>query len=471
MFDTMDVQDLVENHRIIQDGGDFLVVERINQFVETPNLSELGNTGMTAYGNMGFRGEYNNDLRGYLGLRTYDRMRRSESQVKMALRLIKTPVYAARWFVNPASSAKRDKKIASEIWKNFTDQLSVSWAMLLLESLSHLDFGWYSFEPVYQKVNGKVLWKKFSPRHPLDCSRWLYDINDGGPKGAYFHQSDGTEKFIPIKETNGQTRLLTFTLDKEGGDMEGVSALRPIYKNYYYKDNLLKIDAIQKERHGIGIPIIKLPNGYTTDDKNLANNLGRNLRTNERAHVVIPERFVVEMLKLEGQPVDVIKSVQYHDTLMARGVLAPFSFNDTGLITAESQELFLKGARFIADSTADVFNKWAIPDWVRFNYSSNVEPPKLTARNIGDTVDWRTISFALRNLIGAQIIQPDDDLETYMRDQMDLPLADTNSIRKPATPQGPQAAKGNPKQSKAGNMKKDTGSNGRVGKDGGSTGN
>jgi len=123
----------------------------------------------------------------------------------------------------------------------------------------------------------------------------------------------------------------------------------------------------------------------------------------------------------------------------------------------------MKATRIIADIVADVFNKWAIPELVNYNWLTVDEYPTLRARRIGETVDWRTISFAIRNFVGAGVIKPDDPLEAWIRDEMDLPKPDPESVREMATPQAPQARL--PRQSTAGNMDKSAGNNSRVGND------
>ena len=52
------------------------------------------------------RKEYNRELAGLAGLQKYDIMRKSDGGVRGTLRTIKTPVLAARWFVEPASDSK-----------------------------------------------------------------------------------------------------------------------------------------------------------------------------------------------------------------------------------------------------------------------------------------------------------------------------------------------------------------------------
>jgi hypothetical protein len=65
--------------------------------------------------------------------------------------------------------------------------------------------------------------------------------------------------------------------------------------------------------------------------------------------------------------------------------------------------------------------------------------PKLKARRIGEQADWRTLSFAVRNYVGAGIIKPDDPLEAAIRDEMGLPPADPATARETATPQNPSS--------------------------------
>jgi hypothetical protein len=234
--------------------------------------------------------------------------------------------------------------------------------------------------------------------------------------------------FIPIE------KMCVFTHDKECGNIEGISVLRSAYKHWFYKENLYKIDAIQKERHGIGIPVITLPPNFSDEDKRLADNLGANLRTNEKAHVVLPPMWEILMLKMEGQPVDALASAQEHDKMILRNVLG--TFLDEGGNQEKAQEFFLKATQFIADQIRDVFNKYAIPQLVDFNWKTVTEYPELRVRRIGDFTDWRTMSFAIRNFVGANVLRPDDDLEEWIRQEMDLPKVDPDTIREVATPQG-----------------------------------
>jgi hypothetical protein len=341
--------------------------------------------------------------------------------------------------MSPASDSKRDQKIADFIWNNFQKWMTMSWSQMLVEILLMLDYGYYMFEKVFDEQDGKIIIRKFSARHPLDVYLWDFD-DHGGPKGVTMYRHDPYggvfEVYIPI------WKLLVFTYDKEGGDMTGTSVLRSAYKHWFMKENLYKIDAIQKERHGIGVPVIQLPPNFNETDMRLADEIGRNLRGNEKAHIVLPPNWVVMMLKMEGQAVDAIASATHHNEMIAANILAPFLNTQTEANQRSDPELFLKATRFVADIIRDIFNKHCIPQLVNWNWPNVTDYPELRVRRIGDTRDWRTFSFAMRNFIGAGLIVPDDPLEDWIRDEMDLPPADDATARQVLTPQ--QAPTGPP---------------------------
>jgi len=447
-----EVMDKFELVSIVSDDGvePFMVVTPRafgEPIVRDVDLRELGTSSPSPFTSF-IRAEYNRDLQGIKGLQKYDQMRRSDGTVRGTLRLVKTPVLAARWFMEPGGDRLKDKRIADFVWDCFTEQMSISWSQILQEALLMCEFGYYMYEKVWENrmVEGRMrtVLKKLGPRHPMDVKEWHYDEN-GGPKAVTLWPSTNpfmNDVTIPIK------KMLVFTFDKEAGNIEGMSLLRTPYKHWYYKETLYKIDAIQKERHGIGIPMITLPPGFSANDRALAENMGRNLRTNERAHIVLPPMWELIMLKLEGQPVDCLKSIDHHDKQIEKSILA--SFLSEGGNQDTSLDLFLKATRFIADIVCQTFNDYLIKELVDYNFSGVKKYPHLRARRIGETADWRTMSFAIRNFVGAGIIQPDDVLEKNIREEMDLPPLDEATIRKTETPQAPgEAEAGKPGAGKA----------------------
>jgi len=438
-YETIDFNEGTAAH-----GPYLIVTERSTKLAGDPNidlstaLGELGFTSMSPW-TAWTRQELNPQLRDKQGIRKYYDMKRNDGTVRGSLRLAKTPSMSAHWYVVPASESTIDKNIAEFVQKNLFEELNVDWTTLLGDILLMYEYGYMVFEKVYTMDKGKAKLKKLAPRHPLDIQEWVYDAN-GGPNGIVMEpftpygsqltitsaSSDlVTGQFIPMR------KLALFSFEAEAGDVSGISVLRSAYKHWYYKDTLYKIDAIAKERHGIGIPIIVLPPGFGDDDRKKADELGRNLRTNDRAHIVIPANWQVMFAELKGQPVSAIESIDHHDNQIRANVLAEFMGNPG--TKDQIIDVFYKSARYMADMVANIFNKFIIQQLVDLNFK-NGGYPKLRARRIGEWDDLRTLSFAIRNFVGAGLIIPDDELEKQLREESDLPPMDKATRREVAGP-------------------------------------
>lgn len=455
--EALNQYDLVGANHDPHNGSYVVLAERDPKMGEGVATRELGYAAPSPFTSW-LRSERVPELEGKRGLRTYYDMKRADGTVRGVLRLLKTPVMAARWFVEPASDSTADKNIAKFIEDNLFKELTVPWSRVVEDALLMCEYGFFPFELVFKRDGGKIKLSKLGPRHPLDISDWIWDEN-GGPRGIVMDGAPGVVTgnqslfwntspagyntspmffpgdnnfqgikygdepvFIPIE------KLIVFVLEQEAGDLRGISILRSAYKHYYYKDTLYKIDAIQKERHGIGVPIIKLPVGFSKQDRDLADDLGRNLRTNERAHIVVPSNWEIMFAKLEGQPVDCLKTIEHHDKKIQSNILAPFMDTSNTGSAVEPFDIFYKSARYIANTICDTFNHFLIPKMVDFNFSRGGYP-RLRVRRIGEWDDVRTMSFAFRNFVGANAIIPDETLEKYLRIELDLPAPDPATAR------------------------------------------
>ncbi|KKM15368.1 hypothetical protein LCGC14_1696760, partial [marine sediment metagenome] len=100
--------------------------------------------------------------------------------------------------------------------------------------------------------------------------------------GDILPESEKDEVGKGTKEVKSpEEKLILFANEKEGDNFRGVSLLRPAYKSWYFKEAFEKIDAISFERQGVGIPVFKMPTNATPDDREKAEEIGKNLRANE----------------------------------------------------------------------------------------------------------------------------------------------------------------------------------------------
>lgn len=380
-------------------------------------------------------------------IRTYETMRRNDAQVRASLRAVKTPILSATWRVDPGSESKLDQEVAEFVEYNLFQYMCTPWSETLDEALLHLDYGSYAFEQVYKldtwAPDGKnrrqrpfTMLYKMAPRPPWTTYRYLYDMT-GSPDGIQHIKTDpytGAQTWPPI--VIPKEKLLILTNDKQAGNLWGTSILRSAYKHWYFKDHLYTIDSIQKERHGLGIPDITLPPGYTDTDKALAQELAANMRANERAFILKPPGgWEIGFAQIHGHLVDALASAEHHDIMIARNVLAQFINGGTGGAGGRAAatvmlDLFYKSLRHTANRVADAFNDQVIKQLVDYNYAVT-NYPKLTARKVGDNKDFQMAAAALANLALAGVITPNADLEDGVLDDFDLPPRDQS---KPANP-------------------------------------
>ena len=410
-----------------------------------------------------------------IALRTYERMMRSDAQVRTAVRACKVPILGGEWFVDPASNEQNDLDAAEFAMYNFRS-LAQPWTRLLEDILRFFEYGDSVFEKVWtpgtwaphgpnRNSRPVVLLKKLAYRPPVTISNFYYDEN-GGPLGVHhvapipvqpigeqigasgnpFNVAENPwgaassigygsgpyqqNVFIPID------KMVVFTYDQYGGDLVGNSILRTAYKHWYYKEYLYKIDGIQKERHGIGIPKITLPPGYNDADKAYAEELGMNLRTDEQAFILQPPGWEVDFAELKGQPVNALQSAEHHNIMITLNVMVQFiiqamggSFGTSasggggsgrGGGAAVSYDLFLKSLRYIGNYICDTFNLYVIPQMIDYNF--NVKRyPQLKVRRIGENRDMQMFAVSMRNLVQSNVISVDDKTEAWVREELDMP--------------------------------------------------
>lgn len=364
-------------------------------------------------------------------LRTFSQIVDNDATVNATLNAIKMPVLTGEYYLEPYSTAQQDLDIAEFVSFNLFEAQSVTWLQFLEEALTAQEFGFSAFEKVWEDrewvpkrsmANRGIytMLQKMAFRPQTTVQRFLYDDN-GGPKGITHvlqnpNKSGGGNNTTDIDID----KLVIFTNKKRGGNLEGKSVLRTAYKHWYYKEGLYKIDSIQKERHGIGVPDIELPPGHTPADEKTARELGRNLRTNEFAFIVRPYGWQIGFAEVKGNVVDVLKSAEHHDLMIAKNVLVQFINMGQGdssgsrASAGTQMDFLMKALRHSAAKLCEALNTYLIPQLVGYNFPVTAFP-KLKVRSLGETRDLQMLSAALSNLAGANLITPTPEFERWIR--------------------------------------------------------
>jgi hypothetical protein len=255
-------------------------------------------------------------------------MASNDAACDVSLRAGKMPIVGADFFVEPWDSKPENRVIQEFVDFNILCSQTSPFLNVLNDLLRMMEHGFEVGEKVFEErewassggANRRVytMLRKIAPRLATTIKDFEYDDN-GGPVGVIHNaiRADGKPEEVKIPVS----KLIIGTHNKRGGNLEGKSLFRTAYKHWYFKDQLYKIDGIQKERHGMGYPIVELPPTANTADIQSALTLVNNIRTNEKAGAVLPAGWVLRFADMPGQPVDVMRSIEHHNGMIMMNVM------------------------------------------------------------------------------------------------------------------------------------------------------
>jgi len=372
-------------------------------------------------------------------LQVYNKMM-NDMGVDVSMRVAKTPILGADYFIEPYSDNQEDKDIAEFVWNNLAEGMSSPFANSLEDVLKMFEDGYAVIEKVYENrnwtpkrtgANGKTytMLKKLAVRPASTIKEIEYD-NNGGPVRLTQNAIQADNK--PIEKKIDIGKVLVFTFSRKGGDLTGKSLLRTAYPHWYYKTHFYKLDAVQKERHGLGVPKGKLLPGYTTADRESLRNMLRNLRSNEESFMILTPGVDVEFAEVSGNLVNALESADHHNIMILMNVLGQFlalgvEGHGGGRATGGAQtDIYMKALRFVANYIVDVINMYLIPELVIYNFPTT-NFPKLQVRNMGETRDLQMLGGALGNLFSQDALTTDLETENWIRNVFDMPMKSENA--------------------------------------------
>ena len=397
-----------------------------------PDYDERGATGTVFFSGYLSEEEYNSDLQGSKGRTVYEKMRKSDGQVKASLRACKLPLRAAEWTIEPASEDKQDMEIAEFIEDNLFNGMTNTFDSFLSHALIMLDFGWMAFEPCYELVDGMVRWRKIAPRLPKTLSKWLLDETGGLAGIEQQVWKNDTYQYITIPAE----KLIVFTNDKEGSNFEGESILRTAYKHWYYKDNLYRIDAISAERHALGVPVFTHPADADAATKSTIDSLGQRLYAHEQGYLRLADGYSFKIEGLSGTIKDILPSIKEHDRQIGVSILADFlalSGSERGSysLAKDQSSFFLMALNSVATNICETFNRYEIQRLVSYNWPNVKVYPKLKCGNLF-TRDMNAYATAVSQLVTAGALTNNLETENSLRALLKLPELKEPEEEKPA---------------------------------------
>ena len=426
------------------------------EVVEPPKEDKEHGSSGTEQDGFGFvkQVDYNVDWVGEEGVKNAEKMRKSDGSIRSVLQAMKLPLRRATWRVIPAADDggdEKDKEIATFCHRHLiqSDDQHETWDVVLRHILLMLDFGFAVLEKVWT-VNdaGELVLARLAPRLPQTIKD--FKVN---PDGTLKYVVQEAYKRGKLQELRIPAQYVAiFCYDKEGDNYWGTPLLRYLWQHYYYKQELYRIDAIKHDRLGVGLPIGYIQKGYVVkkNEKDEVVALLKGIRSHHRAFALLPEEIKVEILTAKtegGGAAGLMDSVDHHDVMIARAVLALF-------LTAGSQrhgnygttvtwaDLFLYSLQSLALQICQDLQMQVIRDLCNYNFDmAGRRYPKVEASTLEDT-NVKEMAAAIYNLCLGQVLIPDDELEAHVRRLLAFPIKQEGYTREELGIKG--AASGSP---------------------------
>lgn len=380
--------------------------------------------------------EQNSVLRFPRSAQTYGKMLREDAKVRSVYRAVTLPIRRANWQIE-ANGAPPEvvAHVAQDLRLRVKGQDPnapvgpqrgrVSWDKHLEQLLYSLAYGYMFFEQVYEPgPDGREHLVKLAPRWPGTVEK-INVAADGGlesvEQGAYSSGRLSTGRaVIPVN------KLVAYVFDDVGSQWTGSSILRPAYKHWKLKDELLIKQMQTIDRNGMGVPVVTVSEFSDSPEQDLdyALEIAEAFRGGEAAGVALKAGMKFTLQGVSGQIQSASEAITYHDNQIAISVLANFlNLEGKGgsYALADTQsDFFNQSEQTVADWVADVANQHVVEDLVEVAFPDYEGPcPRITFDAIGSRKELTAQDLVA--LANGKVIFMDPPTEEYVRDRYDLP--------------------------------------------------
>ena len=366
---------------------------------------------------------------------TFAKMLREDAQVTAIFRAVSLPIRRAIWqldangappeIVSHVAEDLRLRVRGDDPHKPLAPRAGrVSWEKHLEQALYALVFGHMFFEQVYEVGrDGREHLRKLAPRWPGTLTK--INVADDGGLESIEQSASGVGKRsdspkIPV------SRLVAYCFDDMGGLWHGRSILRPAYKNWKIKDELLRLELNTLDRNGMGVPVYT-GSDMTNDpegDLERGQEIVEGFRSGETAGASIPFGAKLDVKGTSGQLISPREAIAYHDNMMARSVMAHvLNLDGKGgayALASTQNDLLVQSLQTMAEWVQDVATQHVVEDLVRVAFP---EHDGLMPQLVFDPIaSKKEISPGdLAGLLNAKAIFADKDLEEDLRRRYTLP--------------------------------------------------
>ncbi len=386
-------------------------------------LSPLGTPGLKQTGGQVYE-EFLLALQGARGVRLYAEMEKNSATIGAIRMLVRDLARQVEWTVLPNDKSKdpRCAKKWAELVDGMRNDMDHSWADLISEGLSMIEYGFAPMEVTYKLRRGRgqppefdskykdghIGWRSIEMRAQDTLDRWEYDRNTRRLRGMWqadYYSGFRQRVFIPME------RLVLFRTESTKNNPEGRSLFRNAVDAYLKLKHVQTVEMIGVERDLTGLPVMEVPlailKANQTDPVSLQikheleKQLG-SLKRHEREFLIMPTSEFGQSgqttktgyaFRLEKSPgarqLDVVAIKNSYKTDIFQSCLAQFlqlgqntSGGGSRALSSDQTDLFSLTMYSLLESIREVFQRQAIDRLCNLNGVDEDDIPQLSFGDI-----------------------------------------------------------------------------------------
>jgi hypothetical protein len=385
-----------------------------------------------------------------MAMRIYRQMYDNEAIIGAGFNLIKSTIRQVKWKVVEADGTPESIR-EKEFLEECLDDMEHTWPDFMGEVLSFMPFGWSLFEKgIKYRLgrnpsdsasssrfdDGRIGWRGFFIRPQESLLDWEFD--DEGQMIGMWQRLPKGRAFIPISKT------ILFRTENNKGNPEGRAMLRNVYRSWYFKNRIEEIEAVGIEREFGGMIVIKLPT-FMMDPKADASTkaarasyetMAQKLRNNEYGGLVFPTDeengkktgYAISTMQSGGtRSINVGETIRRLDRNIAMCFSTQFQLlgqdksGGSRALSSDQTDMFGLSLGSVLDTIQDTFNRSAVHEL----YDLNGVPYEHRAYLVHGDIEKPEIdrlAITLKTLVDGGLMQPDNGLEDFIRDTLQLPM-------------------------------------------------
>lgn len=315
-------------------------------------------------------------------------MKDNDGTVKSLYQILRMPIMANTWRLDPADYATDAQKQAAQeqadqVASNFQlpphrGGMSTPFRLVLARTLKAVLEGYALAEKVFAvSDNGKIVYRKIAFR---DVTKITVLTDDKGGFAGY-KQSYYDPETKKIKDVTVPVEYcFLYTYNKDEDEIYGQSAFQAAFYHWDRKRRLYYLYEQAVEKGAMPPKMLEVQEGNDDSDSKKSANLAAMTNFGIDSAVLVPTGYKLSPYDAGKGRIDPMPGIDHHDAQMARSVLAQFillgNSDKTGsfALSKSHADLFMMALKGMMAEIEEHINSYLIPQLIDYNYDTPLYP-------------------------------------------------------------------------------------------------